>query len=864
MPGRFKLRLEEICALASLLLLAALKVHFGGGVLWATYFTRRGLGLFAVVGLLFLGLSLSRARGLDKGAPLALTLLRRGVEFVRDWAPFIFLIAVYENLLPLIGRFRSTVYDPLFLQADIALFGVTPSVWLEPLVTPARTQWFAFFYVSLFALPVVSGGLLYLSGRRREFRQFLGAFTLLGYLGYLGYLILPVVGPRYFFPEQYRVSLSGIPARAVALELLSAGSPSFASLAERLNSQGLGRPPVPNCFPSLHTAWGLLVLAFAYRQLRPLFFVYLLPVASLIVATVYLRFHYLVDLAAGALLAVIVSALFFARAGRGERNSGVADAPNLLALPAWACSAAAHCRKRLRKHWPALALLLLVAPIYASSLPTGVTERNRGQDGAELVTAALTGGTAHPPGYPLYSLLLRGVCSLFPGCAAIDVAHALSSAFALSAGIVLIALCRGWFVGSAPQPPGFFCDAGAFLAGASFCLSVSLFGQALIAEVYALHALLIVGMTYTAVRLIESHRSSTRVASWQLRWFGLISGLASSHHLSALPVLLAVLVVLAGTCPSLRSLKSLLDGGLAFAVGLLPWAYLPLATARNPVLAWGQPDSVERWWWVVSAAQYRARLASGFGDWCSRLVQHFPPRDAAPLILGFATLGIVRSFVERNGENVKLRTTALLMGAVLVVNVASTSAYAIPDIRPYFLPAEMALCALAGLGFVRVAVAVSELPRLGKYARECSAALGMCALVWALCSSIRRVDAHGQHPLDRRVRAIIGTAPAQALIAARGDAMVFGLWYERFLRSGRSDVDIVSRELLLQPWYRDNTDHFSAAMRWPLEALRGPASERLAAVLRANYGHRPLVVVHPLDVPPGCRRLAGGLLDCGK
>jgi membrane-associated phospholipid phosphatase len=58
-------------------------------------------------------------------------------------------------------------------------------------------------------------------------------------------------------------------------------------------------------FPSGHTMISVAVLLVALKRARDVFW-WLLPIATgLIIATVYCRFHYVVDLIAGALLAVV-------------------------------------------------------------------------------------------------------------------------------------------------------------------------------------------------------------------------------------------------------------------------------------------------------------------------------------------------------------------------------------------------------------------------------------------------------------------------------------------------------------------------------------------------------------------------------
>ncbi len=54
-----------------------------------------------------------------------------------------------------------------------------------------------------------------------------------------------------------------------------------------------------DCFPSGHTQTVLISLWFAFKYRRPLFWIYLPVIIALIISTVYLRYHYVIDLVAG-------------------------------------------------------------------------------------------------------------------------------------------------------------------------------------------------------------------------------------------------------------------------------------------------------------------------------------------------------------------------------------------------------------------------------------------------------------------------------------------------------------------------------------------------------------------------------------
>jgi membrane-associated phospholipid phosphatase len=59
-----------------------------------------------------------------------------------------------------------------------------------------------------------------------------------------------------------------------------------------------------DCMPSGHTQMALMVLYLAHRYEKLLFYVLFPIVCGLILSTVYLRYHYVIDLFVGAMFAV--------------------------------------------------------------------------------------------------------------------------------------------------------------------------------------------------------------------------------------------------------------------------------------------------------------------------------------------------------------------------------------------------------------------------------------------------------------------------------------------------------------------------------------------------------------------------------
>ena len=226
------------------------------------------------------------------GTPVTGPLLKVG-RMLRDWLPFLMFLLIYEAfqtqlLLELAGPDR----DAALLRMDRALCGETPAVALQWYVRPWLTDVMAAAYFLHLVLPPVVAFVWY---RREErvFRAFLLSILLSAVLGGIGYAAVPAVGPAVAYPELFSIRLEGF-------------------LHQPLTGvMDLARAP-RDVFPSLHVAVSSIVLAFSVRLSRPVFRLVCVLVLLNWVSTLYLRYHYLVDVFAG--WAVAVACVLGARA----------------------------------------------------------------------------------------------------------------------------------------------------------------------------------------------------------------------------------------------------------------------------------------------------------------------------------------------------------------------------------------------------------------------------------------------------------------------------------------------------------------------------------------------------------------------
>jgi membrane-associated phospholipid phosphatase len=208
---------------------------------------------------------------------------------LRSWYPLVLIPLTYKELGYLIPLIHPRDFDRELALVDQRMLGVDPIVWLDRINYPSLALIMQLSYLTYYVMPIVLGIVLWRTGRFREFQFFLFVIMLGFYVSYLGYIIVPAIGPRFFLDPNDVKPFSG------------AGVGAIRSVLDRM--EGVTR----DCFPSGHTELTLLVLFCAYQFHKKTFYV-LLPIGSaLIFSTVYLRYHYVIDVFAGAATALALA-----------------------------------------------------------------------------------------------------------------------------------------------------------------------------------------------------------------------------------------------------------------------------------------------------------------------------------------------------------------------------------------------------------------------------------------------------------------------------------------------------------------------------------------------------------------------------
>lgn len=194
-------------------------------------------------------------------------------------------------LNPLVLAATPVLRDAQIAMMDQRLLGFQASVVLGHLVPPWLTDILMVCYYGHFIWPLVLGAVLYFTGRREAFDEYLLALSLFFAFNYVCYALVPAIGPRYFLFSSFSEPVKGLWVTPILDSVMR--TPPFSR----------------DCFPSGHTGTSLLVLVYAFRFSPRVFRVMLLPAIGLILATLVGRFHYATDLMCAVPLMLVVVGL---------------------------------------------------------------------------------------------------------------------------------------------------------------------------------------------------------------------------------------------------------------------------------------------------------------------------------------------------------------------------------------------------------------------------------------------------------------------------------------------------------------------------------------------------------------------------
>jgi hypothetical protein len=425
-------------------------------------------------------------------------------------------------------------------------------------------------------------------------------------------------------------------------------------------------------------------------------------------------------------------------------------------------------------------------------------------DGPELLTAAWRNGVAHPTGYPLYLLLMKGFAHLPLGSVAWR--GNLFSAVAILAG-------AGFLFRLVPlSRPIVWGEIGWRIGIVSVVLSPIVREQGRGAEVYGLSILLFAAALFSAKHFLDKPG---------LRTFLLLAvacGLAAGHHRLLGLMLPGLALWVPQAFREIRRPLWLGYGLAAFlAAMLLPYGILFMRASGNPPLNWENPSTLGNLWKVFSAYQFRTdQEIMRLKEWAAYEKGYGPN----PWLISFRSFLTWPRFAW---DNLDLSLVAALAGAGWLVRSCPRAACA--GLAAWLLPAvfiaqyhvgdqtnfqivpflALGLCVAQGWA-VLMEVAVQRARMGGAWL-----VLGLATVILAFQTARCEIPPASVLELPERIarRTLDGTDPGALLMAVPAsplepsDYTYFPLLYQKEVARRGRNVSLLSEGFFTSPWYRD-------------------------------------------------------------
>jgi membrane-associated phospholipid phosphatase len=225
-------------------------------------------------------------------------------RFVREWYLLPLILLTFKEIYFFIRLLNLPDYDWILIKIDYIIFGDHPTHVLSKIANPILTEILQISYSTFYFLPVILAYDFYRRGEIEKYRCVMATVVYGFYLSYIGYLLVPAIGPRFTLHDFLKLDeeLPGLiltePLRLIINtgESIPIGVPNPQDYAQR------------DAFPSGHTQLTLVVMYLSVVLNSRTKYFLILNGLLLIFSTVYLRYHYVIDLIAGFLFAVFTLA----------------------------------------------------------------------------------------------------------------------------------------------------------------------------------------------------------------------------------------------------------------------------------------------------------------------------------------------------------------------------------------------------------------------------------------------------------------------------------------------------------------------------------------------------------------------------
>lgn len=442
-------------------------------------------------------------------------------------------------------------------------------------------------------------------------------------------------------------------------------------------------------------------------------------------------------------------------------------------------------------------------------------------DSGELAAVQATLGIAHPPGYPLFTIIGFLFLKIPLPTSPIFQLHILSAIwsslsvifFTLTAQLILenIKKFKSGFLKEKSETSLGLLDklreSSKYIAvvasGLIFSFSKILWTQSREVEVYSLEMLIGILIIYFSFKAFFYEKTfGSPIKYWIVVAF--LFGAGFSNHMMTLYLLPATIYLY--FLQNKLSFKSV--GFLAFCISItaviaiISYLYIPIRASQNPAMNWGNPTDIKATYEHVTARYYSQFFFAGWETIKKQITFFVSSIGFLPgkqnlwnsefsINIIFAISGFAVSLILR-------RKLFIYFFLILLTTLFFSVNYNIPDIYTYF---SFAYLSLAFFSVVSIVLAVSFFSS-NIISKSSAIIILIVTVLFQIVSSYSFVNRSDYYIIDDYTRALLKYVEKDAVVFTnQWDYFLSPAYYIKQVCDYRKDVAIVHKDLIPLSWY---------------------------------------------------------------
>ncbi|MFH1825356.1 MAG: DUF2723 domain-containing protein [Candidatus Firestonebacteria bacterium] len=477
-------------------------------------------------------------------------------------------------------------------------------------------------------------------------------------------------------------------------------------------------------------------------------------------------------------------------------------------------------------------VFMAILSVYIITLASTITATG---DSSEMIIAPYVLGIAHPPGYPLYTLLGK----LFTFLPLVSIAYRINIMSAIFSVLALILFYKILLKLIKSEVVSIFSTV--------FLAFVSTFWEySIVAEVFGLNNFFVCLLVYILMIWDETRKEKF------FYLFSFILGLSLSHHLSVIFLFPAFLYLLYKNRFSLKinPIKAM----ALFSLGLLPYIYLPIAASLRPLLNWDDPVNLSNFIHMVTRADYGKTsfhvehlfdLNNGqVWVYLRSLIKHFT-------IIGFliGLSGIYFAYKNLKKYFYFLVVAFVFSGLFFVCFLGHTSDKIVLHVlQRLYLVSFLIFAIFFGVGILHIFKYVYPV---------------LIILLIVFIGLNYRINKSDNYLLYDFCGNMIKSYPTNSILIVSGDTLSMGLDYLQMVELVKKDVIVLDQEKLTYTWYVTQKKEQEKNLIIPFEYYDG-REHVIKDLVDCNFDSHRIFVTGPREksLETDYVMLGQGLLRC--